>query len=79
MLASGFANFTGHPSLNLPCDEIDGLPFGVQPTCLSAATGDLWKSRRPANVSRAGPEVRPRPQADDWARSISSVVAIVRQ
>ena len=32
MLASGFANVTGHPSLSLPCGLIDGLPVGLQLT-----------------------------------------------
>ncbi|MEZ5777016.1 MAG: amidase [Paracoccaceae bacterium] len=32
MLASGFANVTGHPSLSLPCGAVDGLPVGMQLT-----------------------------------------------
>ena len=32
MLASGFANLTGHPSLSLPCGQIMGLPVGLQLT-----------------------------------------------
>ena len=32
MLASGFANVTGHPSLSLPCGMLDGLPVGLQLT-----------------------------------------------
>ncbi len=32
MLASGFANVTGHPSLSLPCGHIGGLPVGLQLT-----------------------------------------------
>lgn len=32
MLASGFANVTGHPSLSLPCGTVDGLPAGMQVT-----------------------------------------------
>jgi len=29
MLASGFANVTGHPSLSLPCGMTEGLPVGM--------------------------------------------------
>ncbi|MEO7380576.1 MAG: amidase, partial [Paracoccaceae bacterium] len=36
MLASGFANVTGHPSLSLPCGLTSGLPVGLQ---LTAALG----------------------------------------
>lgn len=36
MLASGFANVTGQPSLSLPCGQIGGLPVGLQ---LTAAFG----------------------------------------
>lgn len=36
MLTSGFANLTGHPSISLPCGQIDGLPVGLQ---LTAAMG----------------------------------------
>ena len=32
LLASGFANVTGHPSLSLPSGQIDGLPVGLQLT-----------------------------------------------
>lgn len=32
MLASGFANVTGHPSLSLPCGMAEGLPVGMQLT-----------------------------------------------
>ena len=32
MLTSGFANVTGHPSISLPCGQIDGLPVGLQLT-----------------------------------------------
>ncbi|MBC7738879.1 MAG: amidase, partial [Candidatus Saccharibacteria bacterium] len=32
MLASGFANVSGHPSLSLPCGQIGGLPVGMQLT-----------------------------------------------
>lgn len=32
MLASGFSNVTGHPSLSLPCGTIGGLPVGLQLT-----------------------------------------------
>lgn len=32
MLASGFANLSGHPSLSLPCGQIGGLPVGLQLT-----------------------------------------------
>ena len=30
MLASGFANLTGHPSLSMPCGQAEGLPVGLQ-------------------------------------------------
>ena len=36
ILASGFANLTGHPSLVLPCGMVGGLPVGLQ---LTAALG----------------------------------------
>ena len=32
MLASGFANLTGHPALSLPCGRTGGLPVGLQLT-----------------------------------------------
>ena len=32
MLASGFANVTGHPSLSLPMGMVGGLPAGLQMT-----------------------------------------------
>lgn len=32
MLASGFANVTGHPSVSLPCGMSEGLPVGMQLT-----------------------------------------------
>ena len=32
MLATGFANLTGHPSLALPCGMVDGLPVSLQLT-----------------------------------------------
>lgn len=32
MLASGFANVTGHPSVSIPCGTIKGLPVGMQLT-----------------------------------------------
>ena len=32
MLASGFANVTGHPSLSLPFGQSQGLPVGLQLT-----------------------------------------------
>lgn len=32
ILASGFANVTGHPSVSLPCGVCDGLPVGLQLT-----------------------------------------------
>lgn len=32
LLASGFANVTGHPSLSLPCGRVEGLPVGLQLT-----------------------------------------------
>ncbi len=40
MLASGFANVTGHPSVSLPCGLASNLPVGLQ---LTAALGrDAW-------------------------------------
>jgi aspartyl-tRNA(Asn)/glutamyl-tRNA(Gln) amidotransferase subunit A len=41
MLSSGFANVTGHPSLNLPCGQINGLPVGMQLTGPWGRDGDL--------------------------------------
>ncbi len=32
MLASGFANVTGHPSVSIPCGSVEGLPVGMQLT-----------------------------------------------
>lgn len=32
MLASGFANVTGHPSVSVPCGFVKGLPVGMQLT-----------------------------------------------
>ena len=41
MLASGFANLTGHPSLSVPCGLINGLPFGLQLTAALGADAQL--------------------------------------
>ena len=46
MLASGFANVTGHPSLNLPCGWIEGLPVGLQ------LTGAFGQDRRLLSVAK---------------------------
>lgn len=47
ILASGFANLTGHPSLSLPCGSADGLPVGMQ------MTGPLGRDARLLSVARA--------------------------
>ncbi len=46
MLASGFANVTGHPSLSLPCGVCDGLPVGLQ------LTGPLGADARLLSIAR---------------------------
>jgi aspartyl-tRNA(Asn)/glutamyl-tRNA(Gln) amidotransferase subunit A len=40
MLASGFANLTGHPAVSLPCGQVGGLPIGLQLT--GALDTDAW-------------------------------------
>lgn len=40
MLASGFANVTGHPSISLPCGLAGALPVGLQLT--AALDRDAW-------------------------------------
>jgi aspartyl-tRNA(Asn)/glutamyl-tRNA(Gln) amidotransferase subunit A len=47
MLASGFANVTGHPSLSLPCGFADGLPVGMQ------LTGPLGRDARLLSLAAA--------------------------
>lgn len=46
MLASGFANVSGHPSLSLPCGMADGLPVGLQ------LTGPLGQDARLLSLAR---------------------------
>ncbi|MGV8953057.1 MAG: amidase [Cypionkella sp.] len=47
LLASGFANVTGHPSLSLPCGTVNGLPVGMQ------LTGRFGQDARLLSVARA--------------------------
>lgn len=46
MLASGFANVTGHPSLSLTCGWIAGLPAGLQ------LTGAFGQDQRLLSIAR---------------------------
>lgn len=60
MLASGFANVTGHPSLSLPFGMVDGLPVGLQ------LTGRCGEDARLLSVAMRledalGPDARARP------------------
>ena len=47
MLASGYANVSGHPSLSLPCGMADGLPVGLQ------LTGPLGRDTRLLSLAEA--------------------------
>lgn len=55
MLASGFANVTGQPSLSLPCGQIHGLPVGLQLTGAFGRDARLLACARAieASLSRA--------------------------
>jgi len=46
LLASGFANVSGHPSINLPCGYVDGLPVGLQLTGRSGQDAELLSVSR---------------------------------
>jgi len=45
MLASGFANMTGHPSISLPCGLSENLPVGIQ------LTGGLGQDSRLLSIA----------------------------
>lgn len=47
MLASGFANVSGHPSVSLPCGMSDGLPVGMQ------LTGSFRQDARLLSMARS--------------------------
>ena len=60
MLASGFSNLTGHPSVVIPVGFVDGLPVGLQITGRRGADADLLAlaARLEAGVDDArGPEL----------------------
>lgn len=63
MLTSGFANLTGHPSISLPCGQIDGLPVGLQLTAASGQDARLlsiaWSSERARRSMRTTTKVSP--------------------
>lgn len=54
MLASGFANLTGHPALSLPCGRVEGLPVGLQLTGGIGRDGALLAAARAIEYEVAG-------------------------
>lgn len=56
MLASGFANLTGHPSVSIPAGRVGGLPVGLQLTGrLDEDAGLLSVAQAVSTLATAGP------------------------